>query len=95
MKNFQEYVALEKERGFTDQTAVQRALLLGEEVGELFKAMRKSEGLQVDSNSKVYEVAEEMADVFIFLCSLANRYGIDLEQAFRDKEEKNKARVWK
>lgn len=90
MKDFQEYViALEKERGFTGQTATQRALLLGEEIGELFKAMRKSDGLPVDANSRVHDVAEEMADVFIYLCSLANRYGIDLEQAFRDKEEKN------
>ena len=40
-------------------------------------------------------VAEELADVFIYICSLANMHGIDLEQAFRKKEEKNKQRVWK
>ncbi len=96
-KDFQNYViALEKERGFDNQSATQKGLLLGEEMGELFKAMRKHEaGLRVDENSKVHDVADELADVFIYLCAIANRYDVDLEQAFRDKEEKNKARVWK
>jgi len=33
--------------------------------------------------------------MFIYICSLANMHGIDWEQAFREKEEKNKQRVWK
>ena len=32
--------------------------------------------------------------MFIFLCSIANRYGLDLEAEIRAKEEKNKTRVW-
>jgi NTP pyrophosphatase (non-canonical NTP hydrolase) len=97
IKDFQEYAQeLEKERGFDKQTAIQKGLLLGEEIGELFKAMRKQEaGLRVDLNSKTHDVADELADVFIYLCAIANRYDVDLEQAFRAKEEKNKARVWK
>lgn len=95
LKDFQDYVIeLEKERGFTEQTVLQRSLILGEGVGELFKAIRKSERMGVDQNSKIGSVEEELADVLIFVCSIANRFGVDLEQAFRDKEEINKRRIW-
>lgn len=96
LKDFQDYVVkLEEERGFTEQTVLQRSLLLGEEVGELFKAIRKSEQMGVDQKSIIGSVDEELADVLIFLCSIANRFNIDLEKAFREKEEINKKRVWK
>lgn len=96
LTDFQKYVTkLEHERGFINQTTIDKCLLLGEEVGELFKAIRKSEGLAVDSNSTFTEVGDELADIFIYLCAIANRKGIDLEEAFRAKEEKNKKRVWK
>lgn len=95
MQDFQKYVTeLEEERGFTEQTVLQRSLLLGEEVGELFKAIRKSEQMGMDRKSIVGSVDEELADVLIFVCSIANRFNIDLEKAFRDKEEINKKRVW-
>jgi NTP pyrophosphatase (non-canonical NTP hydrolase) len=43
LSNFQNYVAeLESECGFANQTIIDKCLLLGEEVGELFKAVRKS-----------------------------------------------------
>lgn len=96
LNNFQEYVSeLEKERGFFSQTITDKCLLLGEEVGELFKAVRKAEGLLVDSNSNFNEIGDELADIFIYLCAIANRKGINLETAFRVKEEKNKKRTWK
>lgn len=96
LPDFQRYVnALEKERGFAMQTTIQKCLLLGEEVGELFKAIRKSEGLLVDSNSNFSGIADELADIFIYICAIANRKGIDIEEAFRVKEEKNKQRIWK
>ncbi len=92
---FQKYVSeLEKERGFASQSVIDKCLLLGEEVGELFKAIRKAEGLLVDTNSSFSEIGDELTDVFIFLCAIANRKGIDLEEVFRAKEEKNKKRVW-
>ncbi len=47
---------------------------LGEEVGELFKAVREGEGIE-----------EEVADVFAWLLSVANVLGIDVEDAFRNK----------
>jgi len=70
--------------------------LLGEEIGELFKAVRKHDAnLRVDENSKIGSLEEELADVLIYLCAVANKHNIDLEQAFRKKEEKNKTRTWK
>ncbi len=94
--DIQQYVQdLEKVRGFTEVTMTQNCLLLGEEVGELFKAIRKSENMRVDQSSKIGTVDEEIADIIIFLCSIANRLDIDIEKAFRDKEEINKLRSWK
>ncbi len=47
---------------------------LGEEVGELFKAVREKEGIE-----------EEIADVFAWLLSVANVLGVDVEEAFSRK----------
>ena len=47
-----------------------------EEVGELAEAIRKDE---------VSSIGEEMADVFAWLVSLANLYGIDLEEEVKKK----------
>ena len=95
LADFQSYVAqLETERGFEDQSARDKCLLLGEEVGELFKAVRKIEGLKVDTDSRFGTISEELADIFIYVCAIANRYNIDLEAAFRDKEAINHQRSW-
>lgn len=95
LKDIQEYVIrLEEERGFSEQTVLQKCLMLGEEVGELFKAVRKQQNIKIDANSKFGTIEEELADILIFVSSIANRYEIDLEKAFRDKEEINKMRIW-
>lgn len=95
LQNIQQYVKeLEIERGFDHQTIIEKCLLLGEEVGELFKAVRKSENIKIDSTSQKHEVSNELADILIYLCAIANRYEIDLEDAFREKEEINKKRIW-
>jgi NTP pyrophosphatase (non-canonical NTP hydrolase) len=94
-RDFQEYVEkLELQRGFSDQNAIEKCLLLGEEMGELFKAIRKVMKLKTDINSSIGSVKEEIADMLIYLCAIANRFGIDIEQAFREKEEINKKREW-
>lgn len=96
LKDFQIYVEqLEAERGFDKQSAIEKCLLLGEEIGELFKAVRKSENIKIDENSNVTPVAEELADILIYLCSIANRHNINLEKAFREKEVINHQRNWK
>ena len=95
LADFQYYVArLEIERGFADQSVRDKCLLLGEEIGELFKAVRKSEGLKIDDTSHFGTVSEELADIFIYVCAIANRHDIDLEEAFRDKEAINHQRSW-
>ena len=95
LADYQAYVVeLERERGFDGQRPIDKCLLLGEEVGELFKAVRRAEGLSVDPDSKIGDIADEAADVLILLCAIANRYGVDLEQAFREKEALNKTRRW-
>ena len=95
LEDYQAYVVkLEEERGFSDQSVQNKCLLLGEEMGELFKAVRKQEGVKVDLNSKFGSIEEELADILIYLCAIANRYDIDLETAFRNKEKINHQREW-
>lgn len=95
LADFQKYeFDMEVERGFVEQSILQKCIMLGEEVGELFKAIRKSEGVKVDQNSQIGEIPEELADIFIYVLSIANKFDIDLEKAFRDKEEINKQRQW-
>ena len=95
LQQIQEYVAMwEKERGFADESALQKCLLLGEEIGELFKAIRKSSGIKVDPYSTVNSVGEELADVLMFLVAIANRYQIDLEASLRATDKKNRNRIW-
>jgi len=95
LADYQSYVArLEIERGFEDQSARDKCLLLGEEIGELFKAVRKAEGLKVDTSSQFGTVSEELADILIYVCAIANRYDINLESAFREKEGINHQRSW-
>lgn len=94
---FQEYIRdMKKARGFDKNTIFQQMLLFQEEVGELAKAIRKAEALDVESSKEegYGELKDELADVFMYLLDVSNRYDIDLEQAFRDKEEHNKSRTW-
>ena len=94
LADLQRYVAeLEQERGFADQGVIEKCLLLGEEIGELFKAVRTQQGLKVDVPGG--EVGEELADILIYLCAIANRLDVDLEAAFRAKEAKNHGRRWR
>jgi NTP pyrophosphatase (non-canonical NTP hydrolase) len=55
-----------------------------EEVGELATALQKAAGQggqAVAAKSRGSNLAEEFADVFAWLCTLANINGIDLAQA--------------
>ncbi len=95
LEEIQRYVAgMEIERGFDGQPLVEVCLKFGEEVGEVFKAVRKQEKMSLDPDSVVGEVGEELADVLIYLCAIANRLGIDLAGALRDKEVVNETRTW-
>lgn len=94
--DLQRYVdEMERERGFDANTVLQKCLLLGEEVGELFKAVRRSHaGMRLATPGYKDDAAGELADIVILVCAIANRVGVDLEQAFREKEKHNGRRVW-
>jgi NTP pyrophosphatase (non-canonical NTP hydrolase) len=97
LADIQQYVRdLEVERGFTDHGVIEQLLLLVEEVGELCKVVRKSHSSMGIDVAKQYELdaAAEIADILIMLNAVANRLHIPIEQALRDKEEKNKQRSW-
>lgn len=87
-----------KERGWTKDTYAEKFLLFTEEVGELAKAIRKTQGLYQEKAKqhiqKPMELEEEFADVLSYLLDLANYFQVDLEKAFREKEQLNSARTW-
>lgn len=83
-----------EQRGFDKNSIVEEMLLLTEEIGELAKVVRQAHGMHIDKNSSVGGAAEELADVLSYVLSLSNYLGVDLEKAFREKEEKNKKRTW-
>ena len=69
-------------------------MLLLEECGEMAKAARKDQNIHTDRNSETFRLDHEIADVFMYLLDICNHFNIDLEKAFREKEEINKGRVW-
>ena len=87
---------LEQERGWAEHSLMRKCFGLGEEMGELFKAIRKSEkiGIEVGKEHVNESVGEELADCLIYLLAIANRLDIDFEEAFRAKHAKNLERVW-
>ena len=48
-----------------------------------------------DLSNQSFAIDEELADILIYVCAIANRCEINLEDAFRRKEEINKKRIWK
>lgn len=96
LRDFQNYVAdLVKERGFDKETVPEMFMLFLEECGEMAKAARKAQKMKTDKNSELFHLDQEAADVFIYLLDICNHFDVDLEKAFRDKEEINKKRIWK
>ncbi|HIH43963.1 MAG TPA: nucleotide pyrophosphohydrolase [Candidatus Methanoperedenaceae archaeon] len=65
------YLHNDKRRGAADT-----ALWLVEEIGELAEAVRRKDDAGI---------REELADVLAWTFSLANLYGIELEEAFLEK----------
>lgn len=95
LSDFQNYVAdLVKERGFDKETVPEMFMLFLEECGEMAKAARKTQKIKTDKNSEQFHFDQEVVDVFIYLLDICNHFNVDLEKAFRDKEEINKKRIW-
>jgi NTP pyrophosphatase (non-canonical NTP hydrolase) len=84
-----------QERGWTKDTYAEKFLLFNEEIGELAKAIRKTQGLyQEKARENRLNLEEEFADVLSYLLDLANYFQVDLEKAFREKEQVNATRIW-
>ena len=100
MQEYQKYIHdLEAMHGWLKLDLVHNCFLMGEEVGELFKAVRKynklyDEGQSTPTEKAQAHVAEELVDVLNYLLAIANRVGVDLEQAFREKNARNQTRTW-
>ena len=96
LKDLQRYMdEVCQERGWTKDTPAEKFLLFVEEVGELAKEMRKVAGLYAEpAKQHMIGLDEEFADVLSYLLDLANCFEVDLEQAFRAKEQVNQSRTW-
>jgi NTP pyrophosphatase (non-canonical NTP hydrolase) len=100
MKDYQHYIhELEALHGWLKVDLVHNCFLMGEEVGELFKAVRRynklfDEGHATPTDEARAHLAEELVDVFNYLLAIANRTGVNLEEAFRDKNARNQQRTW-
>jgi NTP pyrophosphatase (non-canonical NTP hydrolase) len=80
-----------RRRGWDDESARDTMLLLTEEIGELARAVRKHEGLKRD-HAYDTDIAEELADVQLYLLHLASIQKIDLGDAVTAKETHNEKR---
>ncbi len=86
------YAKVAQERAYSDEDVRDCMLLLTEEVGELARAVRKTAGITRHGNRDQSNVAEELADVQLYVLHLANILGISLANAVKDKERINAAR---
>ena len=102
LAEYQRYIhELETLHGWLEVDLVHNCFLMGEEMGELFKAIRKygrlfdqSEKGPSDRAAAKQNAGEEIVDVMNYLLAIANRLEIDVEQAFREKNAKNQKRSW-
>ena len=95
IKELQAYIWQKNiDRGFSEESAERKMLMLTEEVGELAKAVRQHIGMGFSETTSTSEAAEEVADVLIITLGLASTLKIDIYDALVNKEEKNAKRKW-
>jgi NTP pyrophosphatase (non-canonical NTP hydrolase) len=100
MADYQRYIhQLEAMHGWLKVDLVHNCFLMGEEVGELFKGVRRhlklfEQGDAAPLEASAEHIGDEIVDVFNYLLAIANRLDIDVEAAFRAKNAKNQARTW-
>lgn len=84
---------LERRKGWRDADSVRCCFLLGEEIGELFAAVRRVER-DGPGDGRQQALGDELVDCLNYLLAIATREGIDLEDAFRRKNARNEGRTW-
>ncbi|NJK89734.1 MAG: hypothetical protein HC923_10275 [Myxococcales bacterium] len=101
MREYQRYIReLEELHGWTQVDLVHNCFLMGEEVGELFKAVRRHDRLFLEGSDEGAQVSlraqvgEEIIDVLNYLIAIANRLNLSLEDCFRQKNLRNQTRTW-
>ena len=97
LADLQQYVnSMIEVRGFADETLKDLMIFMMAEIGELAEEVCKLSNMKIDvSKDSTAHIADELADVFIFLLSICRNLNIDLFEAFKEKEEKNCSRNWK
>lgn len=96
LNEIQKYITKMMEvKGFNN-TPLELLCYLTEEVGELAKEIRKNESnMEMDINKKYSSnIKDELADVFIYVLTIADKYNIDLLDALKRKETINLERTW-
>ena len=87
--------SLDREKGF-DLDMLRNVAYLSEEIGEVVSAIRELK--KADEPSALKEarahLGEELADCLAYILKLANYGGIDLQEAYVRKMERNLNRTW-
>jgi NTP pyrophosphatase (non-canonical NTP hydrolase) len=69
--------------------------LTGRRSRRIIQGNPQTQKMRIGTTSVTGTVDEELADVLIYLCAIANRLGISIDGALRRKEELNETRTWK
>lgn len=81
-----EELPVEEQERVRTASASYWSLALSGEVGELCNLVKKEVRDRVSLKA---QISEEMADILIYLCMMANSLGVDLEREYYRKQEKN------
>ena len=89
LRQVQEYIKnIHEVRGFEKQPVEETMLLLTEEIGELAKAIRKTQTNMCTDINKQYNydtIESEVSDCFYVLTSICNKLNIDLFTCLKEK----------
>ncbi|TVQ94054.1 MAG: hypothetical protein EA397_02785 [Deltaproteobacteria bacterium] len=88
---------LEARMGWLEADLIESGFLMVEEVGELhaaIRALRRAQARGEDLTPYLAAAGAEIADVLNYLLAIANRLGVDVAQASREKNLKNQERTW-
>ena len=96
LNEIQKYITKMMEVNGFNNTPLELLCYLTEEVGELAKEIRKNESnMEMDINKKYSSnIKDELADVFIYVLTIADKYNIDLLDALKRRETINLERTW-
>lgn len=92
-KSQRSVVAMLSKMGFQEESTTDLILLALEEFGELAGLQRQRIGLAMHA-PREGDLGQELADILIYLMSIASKEGIDLGTALSKKMLVNQARTW-